>query len=43
MTDELCTARGESFAVPGHTHTCVGRHNEGDHYCGECRRWWWTK
>ena len=38
-----CLATGESKAEPGHVHTCVGKHDAGDHFCGECQRWWFIK
>jgi hypothetical protein len=24
-----------------HTHTCTGDHQDGDHFCAECKRWWY--
>jgi hypothetical protein len=38
-----CSATGESLADPGHVHTCIGKHDAGDHFCGECQRWWYRK
>lgn len=38
-----CDETMESVAVPGHFHSCVGRHDGGDHYCAECDRWWWVR
>ena len=39
-----CSAQTKSVAVPGHTHTCIGVHDEdGDHFCRECGRWWWVR
>jgi hypothetical protein len=36
-----CNNTMESKQIPGHTHTCTGRHHEdADHYCGECQRFW---
>ena len=36
-----CDETLESKQIPGHTHTCTGRHHEdADHYCGECHRFW---
>lgn len=33
-----------SIAIPDHTHTCIGSHDEGaDHFCGGCCRWWGKK
>lgn len=25
---------------PGHRHRCIGGHDEGDHFCKECGRWY---
>lgn len=48
MSDQECPATGESLDPSllnddgtRHTHTCVGRHDGGDHYCGGCQRWWY--
>ena len=40
-----CTATAESNSEPGHIHTCTGinSHIDGDHFCPECRRWWFVR
>lgn len=38
-----CTATLASMDTPGHTHRCIGGHTEGNHFCGECRRWFGLK
>lgn len=39
MTD--CKAKMKSTRSPGHTHQCIGKHTGVDHFCGECRTWWY--
>lgn len=37
----ICRATMPGIADPSHTHTCTGDHNNGDHFCAECKRWWY--
>lgn len=40
-----CPATLKSTDTPGHVHHCIGGHtrdDSGDHFCGECRRWFGT-
>lgn len=39
----MCSATMTSRAVPGHTHVCAGKHDAGDHFCSECKRYFWTR
>ena len=42
VSQEPCDAMMASQVVPGHIHTCLGKHSKHeDHFCGECHRWWW--
>jgi hypothetical protein len=38
-----CPATLVSLDDPGHTHQCLGGHNEGNHFCRDCRRWFGVK
>jgi hypothetical protein len=38
-----CPARLVSRYQDDHTHRCMGDHTEGDHFCGECHRWFGVK
>lgn len=35
------SVKDADYAIPGHTHRCIGGHTDGDHFCGGCKRWYW--
>ena len=43
IADGGCGAVMDSQAVPGHTHVCTGAHDDGDHLCTACQRYFWSK
>ena len=40
---EDCDETMESMQIAGHMHVCSGYHDDGCHFCKECKRWFWKK
>lgn len=38
----VCKETMQALFDSSHTHTCTGNHKDGDHYCGECQRYWYS-
>ena len=41
--EKVCKETMQGMADPTHLHTCSGKHDNGDHFCPTCKRWWYKK